>query len=145
MKSGESTSQGIVRNVQWREKNGYTILTFRIELLDDEGNITSYVPIELRETMIQGSLVDGDEVNVRGTMNSQGILIPSQILNVRTNSYITKTGSNKGLVLFLLPFIFGIIGLFIHPFEGALIGFLVGCFCAVFLFIVLAVIYSFKR
>lgn len=137
----ESVFRGIARNVEKRLEDGYTVLYFRVEQIDSEGNVIDYVQVELREPRIRGTLVDGDEVEVMGKIGKDGILSPKTILNLKTNANITKSGSNVGFIVFLLPFIIGAVG-FIGTgatFEGAMLGFLGGCFLAVFIFIIYAV------
>jgi hypothetical protein len=138
----EGVFRGIARNVEQRLESGYTVLTFRIEQIGNEGNIIGYVQVELRDPRIKGTLVDGDEVEVVGKIGKEGILLPKKILNLKTSAYITKSDSGKGVILFFLPFIFGIVGFFATrwSFEGALTGFLGGCFLAVFFFIIWAAI-----
>jgi len=137
----EGTFRGIARNVQQRQENGYTVLTFRVEQIDNVGNVLGYTQVELREPRIRGTLVDGDEVKVVGKIDKEGILSPKQILNLRTGAHITKSRSNIWFVLFLLPFIFGVVGFVVaRAIEGAIMGFLGGCFVTVFLFIILAAV-----
>jgi hypothetical protein len=137
----ESAFRGIARNVEQRLENGYSVLNFRVEQIDNQGNVIDYVQVELREPRIRGTLVEGDEVEVVGKIDKDGILSPTRILNLKTQSHITKHGSNKGIILFLLPFIFAVAGFVtVGAFEGALMGFLGGCFLTVFLFIILAVV-----
>ena len=137
----EGTFRGVARNVEKRLENGYTVLSFRVEQIDDEGNVIDYVQVELRDPRIRGALVDGDEVEVIGKIGKEGILLPKNILNLTTKAHVTKSSSNKGVLLFLFPFIFGIVGFFGTgaTFEGAMMGFLGGCFITVFLFIIYAV------
>ena len=139
--------RGIARNVQQRVEDSFTVLTFRVERLDSTGNILDYIQVELKDPKIRGTLVDGDEVEVEGEIDKEGILVPRRIRNLRTSSYITKASSGKGFILFLPPFILGALGFFIGSttrsigsIEGALTGFIAGCFLAVFIFIIIAVI-----
>ena len=140
-KGKEGVFRGIARNVQQRQENGYTVLSFRVEQIGKEGNVLGYVQVEQRESRIKGTLVDGDEVEVVGKIDKEGIVSPKRILNLTTKAQITNFGSTKGVLLFLLPFILGAVG-FIGAgatLEGALMGFLGGCFLTVFLFIIIAV------
>jgi len=98
MKNKEKTIRGVARNVEWREKNGYTVLSFRVEQIDNEGNVIDCTQVELREAMVKGTLVDGDKVEVTGKIDPEGILIPGRIQNLKTNACIAKSGSNKGAV-----------------------------------------------
>jgi hypothetical protein len=138
--------RGIARNVHQRQEDGFSVLTFRVERVDNVGNILDYVQVELREPRIRGTLVDGDKVEVEGEMDEEGILAPNRIFNLRTKAFVAKASSGKGFVLFLPPFIFAAVGFAvgsmnrsIGPMEGAMGGFLAGCFLAVFIFIILAV------
>lgn len=138
----EGAFRGIARNVEQRLENGYTVLAFRIEQIDNEGNIIDYVQVELRDPRIKGTLVDGDEVEVVGKIGKEGILIPKKIFNLKTKAYISKSTSNIGIVLFLIPFITAIVGFLVTRWtmEGAIMGFLGGLFLTVFLFIVVAAV-----
>jgi len=117
----EYTFQGIVRNLEWKEKNygvhssgssrtissltgetsevrtdrfdRYEILTFRIEQIDGNGNI-SYVPIYLKAREIEGVISDGDEVKVTGEMDETKTVNPSSILVLNTGGYIKITRRN---------------------------------------------------
>jgi hypothetical protein len=134
----ESVFRGIARNVEQRLENGFTVLAFRIEQIDAEGNIIGYVQAELRDPRIKGTLVEGDEVEVIGEIGEDGLLKPEKILNLKTRAYISKSSTNTGFVLFLVPFITAIVGFLVTrwSFEGAIMGFLGGLFLTVFLFII---------
>ncbi len=140
MKSEKSTFRGIARNVNQRED--IRGLTFRLERIDNEGNVIDYVATSAMDSLsLKGGLVDGDEIEVNGKIDKEGLLIPKQIRNLKTEAYIMKPGSNKGFVLFLLPFIFAITGLFFgRGAEGFITGFLVGAFLCVFILIIWAVV-----
>lgn len=146
MKSDTSTFRGIARNVNWRKKGGENpidVLTFRIERIDGEGNLIDYIPVTM-EGDIKGGVVDGDEIEVVGRINKEGLLIPNKILNLKTRAHIMKSDSkNKVFVIFLFPFIFGIIGL-IGGIEGFVAGFIFGGFLAVFIFFILVVVSAFR-
>lgn len=92
---------GITRNRNWAIGNpsdtgassGYVTLSFTIEQTDEQGNITSYIPVfakasSLPESSLSGVLDDGDEVKVAGWFDSHNNLIPIEIHNLRTNGYI---------------------------------------------------------
>lgn len=84
MRSKKSTSRGIVRNVNWRKGNySEDILTFRIERVDSEGNFIDYIPVSL-VGHIKGGVVDGDEVEVTGKINKEGLLNAKIIHNLVT-------------------------------------------------------------
>ena len=136
----EGVFRGIARNVEQRLENGYTVMTFRIEQVDKEGNIIGYVQVELRDPRIKGTLVEGDGVEVVGKIGEDGLLVPKKILNLKTKAYVSKSSSNAGIVLFLVPFITAIVGFLATRWsmEGAIMGFLGGLFLAVFLFFIIA-------
>jgi hypothetical protein len=136
MKSEKSTFRGIARNV-----NG---LRFRLERIDNEGNVIDYVATSAMGSLT-GDLVDGDEIEVVGKINKEGLLIANKILNLKTRAYIMKSGLNKGIVIFLLPPIFAIIiGLISGSLEGFIGGLIFGCFLAVFIFIIFMVVTVFR-
>ncbi len=94
---------------------------------------------------MKGSIANGDEVEVTGMVNEEGIFKSERIHNLKTNAVIAKGGSQKGILIFLLPFVFMVIGLFIRPFEGAVIGFLSGVVVTMIVFVSLGAIHSFKN
>ena len=135
MKSEKNTFRGIARNV-----NG---LRFRLERIDNEGNVIDYVATSAMGSL-KGDLVDGDEIEVVGKINKEGLLIANKILNLKTRAHILGAGLNKGFaIVFLLPFIFAIIGL-IGGVEGFIGGLIFGCFLAVFIGIIFVVVSVFR-
>jgi len=119
----KKTFRGIARNVNWRkEKEYFDVLTFRIERRDNEGNIIDYVPVTM-EGYIKGNLADGDEVEVVGKIDSDGLLNAETIYNIRTKAYIRtkkidldllKTGSD----LLIIFSIFGSLFMIFLVFAG---------------------------
>lgn len=110
----ENSFQGIARKVEWQTPSSLTVLKFRIEQVDQDGNIVRYLPVHFEGFKITGSLVDGDEVRVAGKLGEDGIYQPKKILNLKTNTFIQKKEIPKILqFLFLLIFGFIIIGSFL--------------------------------
>jgi len=110
--------RGIARNVNWRKKGGeypIDVLTFRIERRDNEGNIIDYVPVTM-EGYIKGNLADGDEVEVTGKIDSEGLLEAESIYNITTKAYIRT--QKTGLGLLIIPFIFGSLFMIFLVFAG---------------------------
>lgn len=145
MKRESITCRGVARNTQRKEENGQSVLSFRVQQTDAEGNIAGYTTVEFRGNGVRGALVDGDEVEVKGIVDETGILIPASIHNRTTNSTLSKAGSSKGLVLFLLPFLFSLVGLAFHPFSGFVVGWLIGAFASVLIFLILMAVTAFKK
>ena len=115
---GKKAFRGIARNVNWRKKGGeypIDVLTFRIERRDNEGNVTDYVPVTMKGH-IKGNLVDGDEVEVVGKIDSDGLLNAETIYNIRTKAYIRT--QKTGLGLLIIPFIFGSLFIIFGVFAG---------------------------
>jgi len=115
---GKKAFRGIARNVNWRKKGGeypIDVLTFRIERMDNEGNVIDYVPV-IMEGHIKGNLVDGDEVEVVGKIDSDGLLNAETIHNIRTKAYIRT--QKTGLGLLIIPFIFGSLFIIFGVFAG---------------------------
>ncbi len=107
----KSIISGIARNVSWKKEGAeysVDVLTFRVERVDNEGNVIDYMPVRM-EGLIKGNLVDGDEVEVAGEIDDDGLLNAKSIYNMRTKSYIRTR--KTGLGLLVVPFIF--ISLFI--------------------------------
>jgi hypothetical protein len=111
MKSEKSTFRGIVRNVNWREKGGehpIDILAFRIERVDSEGNLIDYIPVTMEGRHIKGNVVDGDEVEVTGKIDKEGLLNAESIHNLGTHAYIKvkKTSAVAIFSIFLVVIFF---------------------------------------
>jgi len=112
---GKKAFRGIARNVNWRkEKEYFDVLTFRIERIDNEGNVIDYVPVTM-EGYIKGNLADGDEVEVVGKIDSNGLLNAESIYNIRTKSYIRTRKTDLWLVI---PFIFICLFIIFGVFAG---------------------------
>ena len=151
---GKKAFRGIARNVNWRKKGGeypIDVLTFRIERMDNEGNVIDYVPV-IMEGHIKGNLVDGDEVEVVGKIDSDGLLNAETIHNIRTKAYIRT--QKTGLGLLIIPFIFGslfiIFGVFAgiagEPGTGPFTGFAMFFFIlAIISFIIILIVSSLKK
>jgi len=123
--------RGTARDVEKREvsskghdKASEDYLSFRLERVDDEGNVMELIPIEIRAENIPGRIIkDGDTVIVMGRRNRQGLMIPKFIFNVTTNSEIKVKGF--GFVDAILGGFLGIIVIFsaLGLFVGLLLSF----------------------
>ena len=122
MVNDKKVFRGVARNVEWREQDNCTVLAFRIEQTDDEGNVINYTPVELREIMIKGTLVDGDKIETVGEIDTEGILIPKRIVNLRTKGCITRYSPNKWIFIFF----YAVGGIIIGSMIGAIIGGVIG-------------------
>jgi len=67
-----------------------TIMRFRGEVTDPQGNITGYVPVEIRTAQHKwvGQIGEGDKIVVRGELGKDGILRAKRAFNVTTNSTV---------------------------------------------------------
>lgn len=68
----------------------YRILRLRAELLDDQGNIKDYIPVEIRADKKKwiGNLDAGDRFRVKGEFRDDGILHAKAAFNFSTNSMV---------------------------------------------------------
>ena len=68
----------------------YGVIRFRGELLDQNGSILEYVPVEIRakRTDWVGEIADGDRVRVEGKIEKDGILHAETAFNYSTNSRV---------------------------------------------------------
>lgn len=83
--------RGTARGVEKREVSNGGVgkedyLAFRLEIVDNEGNVREFVPTEARAKEISGKIMEGDTLIVIGRRNRQGLLKPKSIYNVTTNS-----------------------------------------------------------
>jgi hypothetical protein len=101
-KAGDDSPEeivGVVRNVQrtsesvdglrWQRGVAVSeqVLSFRVELSNADGEITSYVPIEIRGQLIFGDLADGDRVRFANAGNALRRL--ERIYDLTTDSYVS--------------------------------------------------------
>jgi hypothetical protein len=80
--------EGVARNVEWRTEGGKTVLTFKLEQVDDAGNVIASPQIMLRKKKINGSLSNGEEIELEARMSSDGFLKPRIIFNSSTKSFM---------------------------------------------------------
>jgi hypothetical protein len=78
--------KGVARNVEWRLEGGNTVLTF--EQLDDTGNVVASPQVMLRKKKINGSLSNGEEIEMEARMSPDGFLKPRIIFNAATQSFM---------------------------------------------------------
>ena len=71
------------------EIDNIQILTFRLELTDNDGNIFAHKAVELGGKKIFGVISDGDTVEVVGHETGTGIFQPQRIFNLTTDAEIT--------------------------------------------------------
>jgi len=66
------------------------ILRFRAEMTDPQGNITGYVPVEIRTRQDKwvGQVKDGDKIVVTGRFGRDGTLRAKRAFNLTTNSNV---------------------------------------------------------
>jgi hypothetical protein len=89
----------------------WTIWTFRVECLDTQGNRIALVPVEMRGLSFQGSIADGDSVEIRGSASSRGTLHPGEVRNRTTGAVVRSSGKSliAGLIQMVLVIIFLIV------------------------------------
>jgi hypothetical protein len=113
--------RGTARGVENKEfKDNVTgtdkFLAFRLEIVDNEGNIKELVPVEVLAKTISGRIRDGDTIVVIGKRNRRGLLKPKGIYNESTKLVIkmknfTLFGTALGCLtgIFFLASIFGLV------------------------------------
>ena len=89
----------------------WTIWTFRVECLDTQGNRIALVPVEMRGLSFQGSITDGDSVEIRGSASSRGTIRPGEVRNLTTGAVVRSSGKPliAGLIQLVLVIIFLIV------------------------------------
>jgi len=107
MKRRKKIFQGIARNVEWRNEGKFTVVSFKLEQIDEIGNISKFVPVTVREKKILGSFNDSDEIELGGKIEANGFLKPKIIYNKTTQAYMKQPKLPLVVLLaFLLSFIF---------------------------------------
>lgn len=89
-----ASCKGTVRNLNRNEAAGASlqgterdqVISFRVEHTDKNGDVTGYSQVELRGEVIYGGLADGDRIEISGRKGRDGILRPSRVKNLSTNS-----------------------------------------------------------
>ena len=68
----------------------YGVIRFRGELLDQNGSILEYIPVEIKAKRSDwvGEIADGDRVRVEGKIEKDGILHAETAFNYSTNSRV---------------------------------------------------------
>ncbi len=105
-RAGKSIVRGVARGVSWRKEGAeypLDVLTFRVEQVDENGNIINYVPVTMKG-LIKGSIADGDEVEVVGHVDDDGWLNAESIYNLKTHAY-TKPQKSLLSTVFIIIFI----------------------------------------
>jgi hypothetical protein len=79
----KNVQEGVVRNLRrdqtppmWSGDGSSPghLLSFRLELSDERGEILGYLPVEIRGSEVIGDVAEGDKVAVPGRRSRQGIL-----------------------------------------------------------------------
>lgn len=99
--------KGNALNVEWRREGEFTVVSFKLQQVDEAGNTSKFVPVTVREKKILGSLNDLDEIELDGKIKEDGFLKPKIIYNKTTQSYMKQPRLPLVVIpAFLLSFIF---------------------------------------
>ncbi|NOQ23059.1 MAG: hypothetical protein GQ565_10495 [Candidatus Aegiribacteria sp.] len=115
MKRGKGIFRGIARNVEWRNEGKFTVVFCKLEQVDEDGNITNFVPVTIREKKILGNLNDSDEIELGGKIKADGMLKPKIVYNKTTQAYMKQP---KLPLVVTLAFLLSCIFLSIHIVSG---------------------------
>lgn len=74
------------------------IIRFRIEKIDEQGNVIKIIPVELRGKDFIGEISEGDEVKVIGKMEN-GTVLAKEIINITTNARLQTKLLIQGEIL----------------------------------------------
>jgi hypothetical protein len=96
--------RGIVRGFQSRSESQsmgqghrtWTVWTFRLESHDQGSNLVQRIPVEMRGLSMEGSINDGDEVEIPGRWQPGQTVQPSEAYNVTTHSTVRSKGVTRG-------------------------------------------------
>lgn len=83
--SAKTVVRGVVQHVPTMS-DGYMDGIVRVQVLDQEGNVTEVVPVHLRAP--HGVVADGDQVEIHGRKSEDGILRPRLVHNLTTGNTI---------------------------------------------------------
>lgn len=97
--------RGIARDVEWiqipRNQGEITfLLTFRLEIVNEEGDIDRYIPVELRRSKPINLVNEGDQVAVLGRFNKNKVFRTEKLENFKTGACIRGI-EYAGLFLYL--------------------------------------------
>ncbi len=117
------TIVGEARQIQQMHHNdalgAVTVLRFRVDRFDGDGNRLPPVPVELTGKFIKGSLQEGDWVEVTGRRRREATFRPKRIRNLTTGERVggkRRLGAAIGMAIWwtlFLAFICGIVALVI--------------------------------
>jgi len=126
-------------------------MTLRVERVDDTGDVVGSVQAKFHSETQSTLVVDGDEVEVTGTRDPNGILVIHHLANISAGARsrsLSPAPARVILGLFLLPFLGGAIGFVIGAplglahVGGMVIGFIAGVAVAIVLQIVISMIHE---
>ncbi|VVB72168.1 Uncharacterised protein [uncultured archaeon] len=122
--------RGTVRSVEKREISGpyqkkEDYISFRLEKMDESGNVIEQIPVEMRADFIKGQVIkDGDSVIVKGKRDREGLLRTDSVYIVETGLEM-KAAPRMGILKFLLSIPFSFILML------SVVGFIAGIFVAI--------------
>lgn len=130
-KNQNPTISGIALNVNWHEENfpfpiqlpflSHQLLSLNLQQVNNFGNISGYTAVELRLKQRRNVIFDGDEVEVIGNLDQNGILVARKIIN-RTKGVRIEGSREKGATKYLIALIPGFLGWSIFALEFSLGG-----------------------
>jgi F0F1-type ATP synthase membrane subunit b/b' len=96
---GRATVEGQVRGIQQRtesigQSSSTMVWTFRIERYDHDGNRLPPIPVQMRSIAFEGSLSEGDEVEITGVWKD-GTLHTEDVQNLTTGATVKKKSSSS--------------------------------------------------
>ena len=110
----EETCRGIARNVEWRPRGESSVLSFRLEEVDELGEVQGYTSVVARFPEPRDVVTDGDDIETVGRRDRANVLRPRTIRNRRTGTTFQVPGAGYGLKYLLamvtLPVLGGLAG-----------------------------------
>ncbi|WP_157845209.1 hypothetical protein [Pseudofrankia sp. EUN1h] len=105
MRQGYATVVGQARGITQRQESygdnqSSTVLTFRLERYDTDGNRLRPVPVQMRTIGFDGALGDGDEILVSGQWKD-GTLHSQRMENLTTGGAVKGRSIKKMLLICL--------------------------------------------
>ena len=107
---------GVVRGFQARTEGSEIVWSFRLERYNSSGDRLTPIPVEMRDYNFQGSINDGDQVEISLQWREGEILRPTRVKNFTTRCLVGKRKLfgkfSKALgIIALIGFLLGLVGL----------------------------------
>jgi len=88
--------EGRVVGFTERKEAAWTVWSFRVESVDDEGNVRHRVPVEMRAIGFEGNIANGDTVEADGEWGATGASFkPAYLYNRSTRTPVVESDRSR--------------------------------------------------